>query len=36
VVNDSVASEIMELDMDTLKPEDALRKIIELREKIKF
>jgi DNA mismatch repair protein MutS len=35
-VNDSVASEIMELDMDNLKPEDALRKIIELREKIKF
>jgi DNA mismatch repair protein MutS len=35
-VNDSVASEIMELDMDTLKPEDALRKIIELRGKIKF
>ncbi len=35
-VNDSVANEIMELDMDNLKPEDALRKIIELREKIKF
>ncbi len=35
-VNDSVANEIMELDMDTLKPEDALRKIIELREKMKF
>jgi DNA mismatch repair protein MutS len=35
-VNDSVVNEIMALDIDTLNPEDALRKIIELREKIKF
>jgi DNA mismatch repair protein MutS len=35
-VNDSVVNEIMALDIDTLIPEDALRKIIELRERIKF
>ncbi|MEJ2696404.1 MAG: DNA mismatch repair protein MutS [Candidatus Sulfobium sp.] len=35
-INDSVVNELMNLDADSLTPEDALRKIIELREKIKF
>lgn len=34
-VNDSVVSEIINLDIESLKPEDALLKIIELRQKIK-
>ena len=34
--NDSVVNEIMNLDTDNMTPEEALRKIIELREKIKF
>lgn len=34
--NDSVVNEIMNLDTDNMTPEDALRKIIELRGKIKF
>ena len=35
-VSDSVVNEILNLDADNLTPEEALRKIIELREKIKF
>jgi DNA mismatch repair protein MutS len=34
-VNDSVASEILSIDTDSLTPEDALTKIIELKTKIK-
>lgn len=35
-VNDSVVNEIMNLDIDGLSPEEALSKIIELRQRIKF
>lgn len=35
-VNDAVVGDILGLDTDKLKPEDALSKIIELRKKIKF
>ncbi|MEW6109120.1 MAG: DNA mismatch repair protein MutS [Nitrospirota bacterium] len=35
-VNDSVVSDLLTLDIESLSPEDALAKIIELRQKIRF